>query len=134
MKRKDGRWEGKWKIVADLDELLILPIVKTAQRPDIVIWNEERRIVHLLELTVPWESNLELAEERKEARYDELLQQCEDQGWTASHSHLGVVARGYVKENHYTFSVRRWASQQQKSNNSESECRKQLKRRLSSSG
>ena len=68
----------------------------TSKRPDIVIWSEERKIVHLLELTVPWESNLELAEERKEARYEDLLQQCEEQGWTASHSHLGVGARGYV--------------------------------------
>ena len=39
-----------------------------SKRPDI-IWNEERKIVHLLELAVPWESNLELIEKRKEARY-----------------------------------------------------------------
>ena len=96
VRRNDVRWEGKWKIATDLDELLVFPIVATSKRPDIVIWSEERKIVHLLELTVPWESNLELAEERKEARYEDLLQQCEEQGWTASHSHLGVGARGYV--------------------------------------
>ena len=68
VRRNDVRWEGKWKIATDLDELLVFPIVATSKRPDIVIWNEERKIVHLLELTVPWESNLELAEERKRAR------------------------------------------------------------------
>ena len=75
---------------------MIFPIVPTPQRPDLVIWNEERKIVHLLELTVPWESNLENAEERKEARYEGLVEACEEEGWTAQHSHLGVGARGYV--------------------------------------
>ena len=50
----------------------------------------------MLELTVPWESNLEAAEDRKEKRYQGLIEDCEEQGWAASHSHLGVGARGYV--------------------------------------
>ena len=54
------------------------------------------KVVHLLELTVPWESNLGAAEERKEARYEGLVEACEEEGWTAQHSHLGVGARGYV--------------------------------------
>ena len=96
VKRKDKRWEGKWRIATDIDQLLVFPIVATLQRPDIVIWNEERKIVHLLELTVPWESNMDDAEERKEERYEGLVDTCVEQGWTASHSHLGVGARGYV--------------------------------------
>ena len=36
------------------------------------------------------------AEERKELRYENLLIKCEEQGWSSSHSHLGVWARGYV--------------------------------------
>ena len=96
VKVRDKRWDGKWQIASDLDELLVFPIVATLQRPDIVIWNEERKIVHLLELTVPWESNMYAAEERKELRYENLLIECEEQGWSASHSHLGVGARGYV--------------------------------------
>ena len=94
----DRRWEGAphWKIDTDLDKLLIFPIVPTLQRPDIVIWNEAKKVVHLLELTVPWESNLGAAEERKEARYEGLVEACEEEGWTAQHSHLGVGARGYV--------------------------------------
>ena len=95
-KRVDRRWEGVWNIDTDLDKLLIFPIVATLLRPDIVIWSNERKVVHLLELTVPWESNLDVAEERKERRYEGLVSACEEQGWTADHSHLGVGARGYV--------------------------------------
>jgi hypothetical protein len=61
-----------------------------------VVWCKERKIVHLLELTCPWETNLDAAEERKEERYEGLVTACEEQGWTADHSHLGVGARGYV--------------------------------------
>ena len=94
----DRRWEGAphCDIDTDLDKLLIFPIVPTLQRPDIVIWNKAKKVVHLLELTVPWESNLGAAEERKEARYEGLVEACEEEGWTAQHSHLGVGARGYV--------------------------------------
>ena len=67
--------------------MLVLPIIfVTLQRPDIVIWKEERKIVYLLELTVPWESNLYAAEKRKELRYQNLLTECKEQGWSASHS------------------------------------------------
>ena len=59
----------------------MLPIVATNRRPDIVIWNEERKVVYMLELTVPWESNLEDAEELKNQRYEELKDQCEEKGW-----------------------------------------------------
>ena len=45
---------------------------------------------------MPWESNLGKAEERKEARYEGLIEACKEEGWTAQHSHLGVEARGYV--------------------------------------
>ena len=83
-----------WEIDTDLDKLLIFPIVSTLQRPDILIWNKERKVVHLLKLTVPWESNLGKAEERKEARYEGLVEACDEEGWKAQESPLGVGARG----------------------------------------
>ena len=73
--------KGYWKIAINLYEFLVFSPVSTMKRPDIVIWNEGRRILHLLELTVRWESNLDLAEERKEIQYEKLLEQCEEQGW-----------------------------------------------------
>ena len=59
---------------------LYSPIVATLQKADIVIWSNERKMVHLLKLTVPWESNLEAAENRKEKRYMRLIDDCEEQG------------------------------------------------------
>ena len=55
-KRVDRRWEvaPSWEIDTDLDKLLIFPIVPTLQRPDVVIWNQVKKVVYLLELTVPW--------------------------------------------------------------------------------
>lgn len=44
----------------------------TLQRPDIVIWSEKKKVVHLLELTVSWESNFDAAGEREKRRYENL--------------------------------------------------------------
>ena len=67
------RWAGRWEIATDIDKLLVFPIVTTLQRPDIVIWDNERKIIHLLELTIPRDSNLEADEERKENWYQGLI-------------------------------------------------------------
>ena len=92
----DDRWNGKWKVAADLQDSLVFPLVITAQRPDLVVWCEEMRKAIIMELTVPWEDNFEKAEERKEKRYDELLTECQEQGWKIEYFHLAVGARGYV--------------------------------------
>ena len=53
----DERWQGTWKVAADLDSALVFPIVTTSQRPDIVVWSDDAKQVILLELTMPWEEN-----------------------------------------------------------------------------
>jgi len=73
VKLSDKRWAGRWEIATDIDKLLVFPIVTTLQRPDIVIWDNERKIIHLLELTIPRDSNLEADEERKENWYQGLI-------------------------------------------------------------
>ena len=93
----DLRWEGTWKIAADLDSMLVFPLVTTAQRPDLVIWNEERKMGILMELTVPWEENIADAEHRKELRYEDLLEECKDGGWCVEYYHLAIGARGFVE-------------------------------------
>ena len=50
----------------------------------------------VVELTVPWETNMEWAFERKLARYGELKDQCEDQGWRCSVYPVEVGCRGFV--------------------------------------
>ena len=64
----DDRWNGKWKLAADLQDSLVFPLVITAQRPDLVVWCEEMRKAIIMELTVPWEDNFANAEERKDKK------------------------------------------------------------------
>ena len=79
-----------------MDNFLIFPLVSTQQRPDIVIWNVEDKIGIVLELTVPWEDNIKQAEQRKQERYEELIETCEESGWQVEYYHLAVGARGFI--------------------------------------
>ena len=94
--KKDERWSGSWKVAADLDTQIVFPVVTTTQRPDLVVWNAEKKHVLIMELTVPWEDNFEQAEERKEERYADLIDACKDKGWETEYYHLAVGCRGYV--------------------------------------
>ena len=95
--KADKRWEGTWKIAADLDVPLVFPLVATAQRPDLVLWCEEKKRAILMELTVSWEDNIRAAEERKEQRYRNLIERCEEDGWDIDYYHIGIGARGYIE-------------------------------------
>ena len=50
--------------------------------PNLVLWADSRKTVLLAKLTVPWESNMEWAYERKLALYADLNSESEDRGWT----------------------------------------------------
>ena len=41
--RIDPKWERKWNVAFDLGSPLIFPLVGTAQRPDIVLWSDEKK-------------------------------------------------------------------------------------------
>ena len=94
--KKDDRWNGSWKVAADLDSQVIFPVVTTTQRPDLTVWSPDNKQVIIMELTVPWEENIEKAEERKEERYADLIATCKDKGWKTEYYHLAVGCRGYV--------------------------------------
>ena len=49
-------------------------ISPTDLKPDIVWWNDEEKILQMLELTIPFETTMADAAERKETRYEELVQ------------------------------------------------------------
>ncbi len=64
---------GEWQLITDLEHLVFpREIAVTAQRPDAVIWSRPLKSVTLVELTVPWEANLEASHERKLHRYHRL--------------------------------------------------------------
>ena len=50
-----------------------------------------------MELTVSWEDNIKDAENRKEIRYRNLIEDCEDNGWEVEYYHIGIGARGYIE-------------------------------------
>ena len=87
-----------WKMEADLKKALHFPhhIVQTRERPDIVIWSDTGRQVIIVELTVPWEENMEEAFERKKTRYETLRTECEDNGWTCQVLPIEVGCRGFI--------------------------------------
>ena len=94
--RADKRWSGRWKIAVDLETPIVFPLVASAQRPDIVMWSDEKKEAVIMELTVSWEDNIKAAEQRKLERYEELIERCEEDGWGVDYYHIGVGARGFI--------------------------------------
>ena len=70
----------KWELAADLKGCERFFPNPTTKKPDLVIWNEEEKEVHLVELTVPHEDNISSAHERKDNRYEALVGECEEAG------------------------------------------------------
>lgn len=87
-----------WQLQVDLGGRLVVPqeIVNTNLRPDIVYWLTCQQVVYFIELTVPWESSLEEAYERKKLKYEELRAEAEQRGWKARVCPVEVGWRGFV--------------------------------------
>ena len=71
-------------------------IVTTDTRPDIVIWDDTSKAIHLVELTVPFETGFVEAQERKRTKYQPLLEECQKSGFTASLITIEVGSRGFL--------------------------------------
>ena len=99
----EGQSGGQWEVAADLEGCKRFFPIPTTKKPDLVIWSEEEKEVHLVELTVPHEDNISMAHERKERRYDTLVEECEEAGWKATHFPVEVGCRGFIAT-----SVRKW--------------------------
>ena len=95
--------QAGWEVAADLPGCDALFPIPTTRRPDLVVWHEEEKMVHLVELTVPHEDNLQDAHHRKLSRYKELVEECEEMGWKTAHYPVEVGCRGFVG-----VSTRRW--------------------------
>ncbi len=53
----------------------------TTLHPDMVLWSDSTKQVVILELTAPWEENLDEAFGRKLAKYEDLTSQCRQSSW-----------------------------------------------------
>jgi len=63
-------------------------VATTDSRPDIVIWSDQSII--LVELTIPFQPGMDVAAERKQAKYADLLARC----LTICHFHLITIEVG----------------------------------------
>ncbi len=82
----------------DLGRQLQFPreIVETSLRPDLIMWSEQCKTILLVELTVPWEEGMEAANERKRAKYADLVEDCREAGWKATMCPVEVGCWGFV--------------------------------------
>ncbi|XP_057679565.1 uncharacterized protein LOC130908002 [Corythoichthys intestinalis] len=87
-----------WKLHVDLGKQLRFPqqIAKTSLRPDMIILSEASKHLIMLELTVPWEERIEEANERKRAKYQELVEECRGRGWRTFYEPIEVGCRGFA--------------------------------------
>ena len=62
-------------VTADLPEEYSFPnhIVQTELCPDIDLWDDTSKSLTLLELTIPFEAGFEVAQQRKENKYLDIL-------------------------------------------------------------
>ena len=66
-----------------------------------VLMSGATKQVVLLELTVPWEDRMEEAQERKRAKYAELVAECRRNGWKARCEPIEVGSRGFAGQSVY---------------------------------
>ncbi len=71
-------------------------ITVTAQKPDLVIVNRHDKTVTILELSVPFELNIESTHQRKINRYQNLILDIESEGYHVKYYALEIGSRGYI--------------------------------------
>ena len=94
------------ELYCDLDGLqapgggsILADIMLQAQRPDLVIIDRSvygRFRIALVELTCPWDTDAKRAEEHKTARYADLKDELNNQGWDCGLYLIEVGARGHI--------------------------------------
>ena len=68
--------------------------IPTTKKPDMVVWCEDEKEIHIVKLTEPHENNVAAAHDWKDARYEGLLDEWTEAGWKALTSPSMSGARG----------------------------------------
>ena len=71
-------------------------ILVTNLKPDLVIVNKTNKFVTLLELSVPFETNIENTHDRKVKRYQNLINDIEQSGYTVYYYLLEIGSQGFI--------------------------------------
>ena len=93
-----------WVISADLPNQRDYPseIKETGQRPDIVVFSRKLKKFVLIELTVPYETNMEEQHEYKLAKYEDLAHRLATKGNVVRLFAVEVGSRGFLANSMYT--------------------------------
>jgi hypothetical protein len=93
-----------WMMAADMPGMKVYPevITKTNLRPDAVLISEASRTVVLVELTVPYETNMNESHEYKAAKYEGLVQEIRQAGYRPHLFPVEIGARGMAGASAYS--------------------------------
>ena len=69
-------------------------ICNTNQKPDIVLIDDKRKTLHIFELTVPFEKNIEERNQIKNYKYAHFIKDIKDYNTTVTAFEIG--SRGYI--------------------------------------
>ena len=93
-----------WECTADLKEWNSHPdiIRKSGMRPDIVLNSQSTKQLIMIELTVPYENRMEVAQTYKTKKYADLAKNLRREGYQVQVLAAEVGARGFVGESAYS--------------------------------
>ncbi len=75
---------------------ILIDITITTQRPDLVIVNEINSTITILELSVPFETNISNTHNSKVNRYANLIADIESKTFNVNYYALEIGSRGYI--------------------------------------
>jgi len=73
-------------------------ILVTAERPDLVLVDRHNKIIHIFELTVPYDTRLSIAHELKLDKYGPLCSDLVESGWKVNYYPIEVGSRGLMTQ------------------------------------
>ena len=76
-------------------------ITTTNMRPDVVWWSDQAKQLWMLELTVSFESLVADSRQRKQSKYQDLVEVDQASGYSSRLSTLEVGSRGVVDTNEF---------------------------------
>lgn len=87
-----------WSVQFDVGSRLVFPreVAETLLRPDLLIKSTSKKILILVELTVPWEERVAVAHELKVTKYEHLVYEARQNGWFLYNLPVEVGCRGFV--------------------------------------
>ena len=97
--------DDDYLMIADLgtsSEYYFPPEIATTDlRPDLVLFSSQKREVVIIELTVCYELSFQKAQERKESKYFDLVEEAESNHYKADLITLQVGSRGIIDSNSF---------------------------------